>query len=260
MIINHAILSEVNEVQTGQIEKFSWHERELTIYLPPSYQRKKSKQYPAVIVQDGGYLFLESVQEIEKNIHDQITEEIIFVGITPLDRDQEYTPWKMEDSAGNCYGGGKADAYMTMLVQELLPFLRRNYRISHQKTDIGMAGASFGALVSLYALFKESEYFSKFCLLSPSLWYENIIHFVEQQPNLEHETKVFMYVGKKEGKDRDNALRLMVPNNKIAYKLLQTKLAHQASDITMMTEENGEHLHSFFITYFPKAVRFLFPK
>ncbi len=170
--------------------------------------------------------------------------------------------------AGNCYGHGKADTYLEMLTTELLPFLRRNYRVSNQDADIGIAGASFGGLVSFYTLFKNSEYFSNFCLLSPSLWYENFIHFIEQQQDIKHEIKVFMYVGERvfmyvgerEGINRNNALSSMVPNNKIAYQLLQGKLVHQASEITMMTEENGEHLHSYFITYFPKAIRFLYPQ
>lgn len=173
----------------GKIERFVWDDREVIMYLPPSYGQETDRYFPALLVQDGGYLFLESIEKIEQDTAEEKTEEIVFIGIKPFDRDTEYTPWKMEGPDGESFGGGNAEEYLEMLTSRLLPHLRRHYRISNDRTDTGTAGASFGGLVSLYSLFAKHNYFGKYCLISPSLWYEGFIEYIEQHLPIEQKTK-----------------------------------------------------------------------
>lgn len=244
----------------GIVEKRMWEDRELMIYLPPSYNKYDDTQYPALLVQDRGYLFLDSLSTIENDIKERKIEKVIFIGIPSNHRDEEYTPWKMINKQGEVLGGGHADTYLDLVVDELLPFLRKHYRLSNEKSNIGMAGASFGGLVSLYGLLTKPNSFGKFCVLSPSLWYANFISYIEQNPKIDGETKVFMYVGEKEGNNRPDPLCDMVPNNKKAYQLLKNKLVHEDASIYLIIDANGVHLHSYFIAHFVKGIRYLFPK
>ena len=59
-------------------------------------------------------------------------------------------------SNGDIEYGGQADAYITWVADAVIPYLRKCFRISQDRKDIGIAGASFGGLVSLYALFKHA--------------------------------------------------------------------------------------------------------
>ena len=71
----------------------------------------------------------------------------IIVGIynTGDKRIDEYTP--VEDKR---LGGGHADAYGRMLVEELKPFIDAQYRTLPGAENCGMGGSSLGGLVTLY--------------------------------------------------------------------------------------------------------------
>ena len=74
-------------------------------------------------------------------------EPLIIVGIynTGEHRIDEYTP--VEDRR---LGGGQADAYGQMLVEELKPFVDRSYRTLPGPANCGLGGSSLGGLVTLY--------------------------------------------------------------------------------------------------------------
>src|SRR5699024_5390738 len=93
--------------------KILWNGRLLTIALAEHYEDDNSDPLPfgTVIVQDGSYLFDKLVEGYPSNV--------MFVGVEPVERNREYTPW-IEDVSGQHYGG-EAEQYLDLLEFELIP-------------------------------------------------------------------------------------------------------------------------------------------
>ncbi len=87
-------------------------------------------------------------------------EPLVIVGIynAGAKRIDEYTP--LEDRR---LGGGNADAYGQMLVEELRPFVAHRYRTLAGPENCGMGGSSLGGLVTLYLGMRYPDVYRKAC-------------------------------------------------------------------------------------------------
>ena len=85
-------------------------------------------------------------------------EPPIIVGIynTGEMRIDEYTP-----TTDKKLGGGHADDYGRMIVEELKPLIDRTYRTRTDRESTGIAGSSLGGLVSLHLAFNHPAVFGK---------------------------------------------------------------------------------------------------
>src|SRR5260370_15345092 len=87
-------------------------------------------------------------------------------------RIREYTPTHVPK-----LGGGRADRYAKFLIEEVKPFIDREYRTLSGSQHTGIGGSSLGGLVSLYLRVKHSRIFRKNSALSPPVWWEpQLIH------------------------------------------------------------------------------------
>lgn len=195
----------------GTLREVQIQTRTLSIYLPPSYN-KLSSSFPVIYVHDGGNLFHPILHELEELFTLDIVEEVILVGIEPKERLDEYTPW-YSPSLSPIFPPfkGEGKAYLSFVAPIIKPYIDTTFHTKADRQDTGMIGASLGGLISLYAMYEFAGYFSKFGLLSPSLWYPNSLSYV-QKKELQKENSVFLYVGEEEGKSKDNIQRNMVKN------------------------------------------------
>ncbi|OAS16429.1 alpha/beta hydrolase-fold protein [Paenibacillus oryzisoli] len=115
----------------GTLDKLEFANRTIYVYTPPSYSKDESRRFPSIIVQDGNYLFVDSMNELEADFASGVTEEVIFIGIEPEDRNREYTPWRADNlmNDGGFYEG-EADVYLNMVTEEIIPYVRAHYRIT----------------------------------------------------------------------------------------------------------------------------------
>ncbi|UMT75757.1 alpha/beta hydrolase-fold protein [Staphylococcus roterodami] len=226
------------------IHKFTINNFRITVKLPKSYYKKTDYFYPLLCVQDGDYLF--------KNVK----KDIIFVGIESKQRSNDFTPW--EAQIGKQSNGGSAAQYLKWLTEELIPLLRQHYRISNDNKNMGIAGASYGALTSLYALYRMSNYFGTYILMSPSVWYPSFIDFMEKNAPIENQVTVYWYVGLKEGIKHTLIIKDMVKNSFEGQKILERKLKNVNSRFKFQTSKKGIHRHSFFKKNFKKAIKYVY--
>lgn len=222
----------------------SFHHQEIKIKLPKNYFKTNGKSYPLVIVQDGDYLFKD------------VKKDVIFVGIVPNNRKKDYTPWK--SVVGDIEYGGQADAYITWVADAVIPYLRKCFRISQDRKDIGIAGASFGGLVSLYALFKHADTFGHYILISPSVWYPDFVKFMKSQPIINSTHHIYWYVGQLEGKQSNHLNQYMVPQTEAAVDILNELLVSETSVFYFDTNRKGLHSQYYFKKYFNRAINKLF--
>ena len=216
----------------------------ITIKLPRSYYQACDSRYPALIVHDGDNLFK------------KLKSEIIFIGIESPERAHDFTPWAAQ--VNDQETKGQADQYLGWLVETLIPDLRAQFRICDKREKLGISGASYGALVALYALYRYPETFGKFLLISPSLWYPNFIEFMKREAPISTAVDVYWYVGLKEGIRHTQRLKEMVPNSLEGQRLLKASLQHHDSSLYFETSRRGIHRQRYFKKYFKRGVCQLF--
>jgi predicted alpha/beta superfamily hydrolase len=172
---------------TGNVEDFgTFHsaflvDRPVLVYLPPGYASDTTTRYPVLYLHDGQNLFdtRTAFGGVEWGV-DETAEGLILAGqVAPViivavgntaDRIDEYTP--TYDSS--VPGGGDADLYGRLLVEELKPAIDARYRTLTDAANTGLAGSSLGGLVSMYLGLKYPGTFTRLGVVSPSVWWDNL--------------------------------------------------------------------------------------
>lgn len=176
-------------------------DREIFIYLPSEYSMSE-KKYPVVYVHDGDkfkVVLTKIIDDIEEGFSNGLLEEHILVGITPIDRLSEYTPWFSNALDERFHDfKGQADNYLRFLSNDLQDYIEHEFRVSRNKEDRKIMGYSLGALVSLYSIYKNSNY-SKIASICASQWYGNWIKFIDEEYVINDNCKLIIISGKKEG-------------------------------------------------------------
>lgn len=246
------------KMMSGELTTFEHMGRQITVYLPKAYQLFTERSFSAVFLQDGDFLFKEAIADIERDVEEGITEPVIFVGIDSQLRNDEYTPWEMPALFKDWSFGGKGDDYLDYVYNELVPYMKSSFRISHEPKKLALGGVSLGGLISLYAMYKSEPIFENFIFISASVWFKDFIHYMENS-RLDREYRVYMYVGEQEGIHKTNEQKDMVPNSKRACDILKEKMGGADQHLKFETDPLGTHNDTFFLQYFPNSIRFLFP-
>ena len=63
---------------------------------------------------------------------------------------------------------GGAPQFLRVLKEEIIPLIDKSYRTS---SDRGIVGGSMGGLFVAYAMLEEPDLFTRYAMISPSLWY-----------------------------------------------------------------------------------------
>jgi predicted alpha/beta superfamily hydrolase len=232
------------------------------VYVPRAFNDDPNRFFPVLYLHDGQNLFDPETSFIKGNywragetadalIESGEVEPLVIVGIynTGVKRIDEYTP--VEDKR---LGGGRADAYGQMLVEELKPFVAHQYRTLVGPENCGMGGSSLGGLVSLYLGLRYPHIFGKLAILSPSVWWHNraILRTVEQ---LRQDTgqRVWLDIGTKEG-------RRALPDTRALKRLLINKGWRLGKDLAYREVEGGKHTESAWAERVGPMLKFLFPR
>jgi predicted alpha/beta superfamily hydrolase len=163
--------------------------RNLIVYLPPGYERETSRRYPVLYMHDGQNIFDASAAGMEWQMDEQAEalisagtiEPVIIVGVAnTAARTDEYTPTRIEEKGPDgsvvWSGGGKADLYGRLLIEEVKPFIDRTYRTLPGPESTALGGASFGGLVSLHLGLAHPQVFGKLLAVSPAVrWDDSVI-------------------------------------------------------------------------------------
>ncbi|MNI23649.1 Endo-1,4-beta-xylanase/feruloyl esterase precursor [compost metagenome] len=237
--------------------------RDITIYLPPSYP-KDNVRYPVVYVQDGGHLFNpqqnDALARLEQGVANGEAEELILVGIEPNNRNDEYTPWKAKALVDKFADfGGMGSEYLSFLVNELKPYIDQEYVTNPNGETTGIIGASFGGLISIYAAYLYPNVFGKIGALSASFWYEGFLEYMQSEDIRETDRRIYMYVGTSEGVNKGTIQEGMVARTRSAHDLLSS-CGFTKDRLKFVEEVGGTHDWSYFFQRFPEALQWLFKK
>jgi predicted alpha/beta superfamily hydrolase len=176
-------------IRPGRIErihefesKILGNKRDVTIYLPASYDERPDRRYPVLYMQDGQNLFdaerayipgqhWKLKEAADAAIGERTASAMIIVAVdhAGIGRMDEYTP--VQDAKHK--GGGRADDYARMLVEELKPLIDERFRTLPDAPSTGIAGSSLGGLVSLHVALTRPDVFGRVAAMSPSVWWGN---------------------------------------------------------------------------------------
>ncbi len=231
------------------------------VYLPPMYEAEADRRFPVLYMQDGQNLFDPETSFTKGNYWhlgetaDALAlageiEPLIIVGIynTGEHRIDEYTP--VEDKR---LGGGQADAYGQMLVEELKPFVDRTYRTLPGTAHCGLGGSSLGGLVTLYLGLRYTWMFSKLAVMSPSVWWRNgailrTVAKIRRKPEL----KIWLDIGTREG-------QRALPDARELNLTLVKKGWVEGQDLRYFEAPDAEHTESAWAARVAPMLKFLFP-
>ncbi|MCE4048591.1 MULTISPECIES: alpha/beta hydrolase [Bacillaceae] len=233
--------------------------RKLYICLPPSYYQT-DQHYPAVYVHDGHYLFSSNLAKLKESYQVNEIKEVILIGMEPVDRLHEYTPWPAESlvpAFPDFKGEGKE--YLHTWEESIKAYIDSQFRTIPDMKETGMLGASLGGLITLFALFSTSEVIGKYGLLSPSLWFPNMLEFLENEECSPEKKKLYLYVGSEEGKGKTNIQQEMVQSVQNANGILERKGFSQ-QQLLFEVRQAANHQREYFIEQFMVALRWLYKK
>jgi predicted alpha/beta superfamily hydrolase len=231
------------------------------VYVPPTYAVEPERLFPLLFMQDGQNLFDPDTSFLKGNywrlgetadalIGAGEIEPLVIVGIynTGEHRIDEYTP--VEDRR---LGGGQADAYGQMLVEELRLFVAHKYRVRISGPNCGMGGSSLGGLVSMYLGFEYPAIFGKLAIMSPSVWWHGRA-ILKTVARLRHNTgqRIWLDIGTKES-------QRALPDVRMLKADLERKGWRESVDLGYMEAEGAEHSEWAWADRVAPMLKFLFP-
>lgn len=218
--------------------------RILNIYLPEGYNPSDSIKYPVIYLLDGSADedFIHIVGLVQFNTFEWVNKvpKSIVVGIANVDRARDFTyPATITELNERFPTSGHSDSFISFIENELQPYIAKKYRTNQEKTLIGQ---SFGGLLATEILLKKPTLFTKYIIVSPSLWWDNgsLLNLPSTlyTEGYNQQTTIYIGVGK-EGLTPTKVPRVMeVDANLLSDKINQSKSKNVRVFFDYLPEEN----------------------
>lgn len=230
------------------------NQRDIFVYLPPSYDAGEQQRYPVIYMHDGQNLFDQATSFADEWHVDATMEvaseaglEAIVVGIPNMgeERCNEYSPFT--DAK---HGGGCGDAYLDFVIETLKPLIDKDFRTRPEREHTGIAGSSMGGLISLYAYFRHAEVFGFAGIMSPALWFAGRAIFGYLEAPTVVPRRLYLDVGTREGEMELTDVRRL--RDQLVGKGFQP-----GRDLLYVEEHGGRHTEAAWARRLRKELQFL---
>ncbi|WP_293875278.1 alpha/beta hydrolase-fold protein [Flavobacterium sp.] len=139
-------------------------QRQITIGLPPSYEKHPNQKYPVLILLDGDFLFDPFQGAMSYGYYWDDLPEVIIVGIIQNKKNVRETDCALDKTTG--LPTEKGESFFEFIGMELLPYIEKKYRTAPFKMIAGLdTTASF---LNCY-LYKDNPIFDAYISMSPEL-------------------------------------------------------------------------------------------
>lgn len=146
-------------------------DRSVTFRLvaPPNY-RESPTPFPVLLMNDGqDYVGLNLEKTLSDAYKDKKTIPFIFVGLeADQNRLYEYGTAISADFKGR---GNKASQYSRFIIEEFIPFLSKEFKVSPPVHNWVYCGFSLGGLSAFDIAFNNAQFFGKVGVFSGSFWW-----------------------------------------------------------------------------------------
>jgi predicted alpha/beta superfamily hydrolase len=186
---------------------------DIKVGLPADYN-PEGKNYASIYVLDGEEIF-----DFVSNKCQEISNELAVANAVVIsigygkDRSIDYTPTVVSSITG---GGPQ---FLDFIEKQLIPVIEENISVDTARSSRVILGHSYGGLFGAYAFSMGNRLFGNYILLSPSLWFDNLIALqFEKDKRVENKDSlqlVFMGIG-----GAENIGRMQAPFEAF-YQILQ---------------------------------------
>lgn len=236
------------------------HDRTVIVYLPPGYDPETATRYPVLYLHDGQNVFDRATsigeewhvdEAAERLIAATEIEPLIIVGIynTGVHRINEYTPTPRPDGSG----GGDADDYGRMLIEELKPFVDATYKTRPSAASTALGGSSLGGLLTIHLGLRYPTAFGRLAVLSPSIWWDERVILREVEA-LRHKPtfRIWLDAGTAEGE-------VVLADVRALRDALVAKGWVVGEDLAYLEAPGGEHNEQSWGVRVEPMLKYLFP-
>ena len=230
------------------------YDRDLIVWLPPSYEKESQKRYPVLYMHDGQNVFDPATSFLGSDWRaDEVADslmkahalqEIIIVGMNN-------TPDRMTEYADTPTGR----LYARFVATKVKPFIDSVYRTKPSPENTGIMGSSMGGLVSMLFVMWYPEVFSKAGCLSSSIGFgmdEKELEKEFDKPALKKNLRIYMDVGELERS-------LIAPNREFAA-FLQKRGFIEGENFEFFFAKGAVHNEMAWAHRLWRPLRFLFGK
>jgi predicted alpha/beta superfamily hydrolase len=240
--------------------QFLERDHTLIVFRPPGYDVDLARRYAVLYLHDGQNIFDQATSVGQEWRVDETALGLIAAGqIAPLlivgiyntgeHRIDEYTPTADVEKKH----GGKADQYGRMLVEEIKPFIDRQYRTLPDAPNTGLGGSSLGGLLTMHLGIRHPGVFSRLAALSPSVWWDGkvIVREVEALPG-KLPLRIWLDAGTQEGAE-------VISDARALRDALVAKGWVVGQDLIYIEAEGAQHDEASWGSRVDSVLKFLFP-
>lgn len=145
--------------------------RLINVHVPALYATRTSMRFPVLYMPDGGIDedFPHVVKTIDSLIAIGRIAPMIVVGIPNTERRRDLTgPTRVKDDSAIAPHVGGSAAFRAFIRDELIPTIRRRYRVTEERAIVG---ESLAGLFVVETFLTEPRLFDRYVALDPSLWW-----------------------------------------------------------------------------------------
>lgn len=145
--------------------------RRLNVYTPPGYDAAKGPRYPVLYMPDGGLEedFPHVASDVDAAIRAGEMRPVLVVGIENTQRRRDMTgPTAFAEDRKIAPEVGGSARFRAFIADELMPAIRKRYRVSG---EAGIIGESLAGLFVVETFFERPQLFDVYIAMSPSLWW-----------------------------------------------------------------------------------------
>jgi uncharacterized protein len=230
----------------------------LYVSLPRGYESSQAR-YPVIYVLDADYSFAIAHNVVEHLAERDHLRWAIVVGIAyggepqyRVNRTRDYTPThvlKLPEGVSHQQpyqkhsGGGPK--FRDFLRRELVPLIDRSYRTSGERV---LVGHSYGGLFATWMMLTESDLFSGYIAVSPSLWYDErmVFDLARSRKQASRTHRVYLSAGALENSMMGSDVQSM------------SALLHKTAGVAVRSEVLADETHnSIFPSAFSRGIRWV---
>ena len=246
--------------------------RMLRVWLPANYgsPHNAHRSYPVLYMQDGQNLFDDATSYAGEWHVDETVDHLvgsfkippmIVVGIDNAggNRGSEYLPYY--DPHHQQYGipdekNPRGIDYEAFLINEVIPFIKKKYRVAQGVVNTGIGGSSYGGVISLYTALRHPGTFGHVLVESPVLGIGDRQLLKDAEKAQELPQKMFLAMGTNETPDSEYNAQLVADVEEL-QKVLRKK-GMGPDRLKVVVEDGAHHNEAAWSARLPEALLFLY--
>lgn len=227
-------------------------DRDVIIWLPPGYDKDRTKKYAVLYMHDGQNLIDPKTSSFGTDWQvDESCDSLIKMGKIPpvivvginntADRSLDYSP------------GTKGTAYMNFIINKLKPMIDSTYRTLPDQKHTFVGGSSMGGLISMMLVWEHPEVFYGAICMSPAFQYPNFDYVpkITSDKAFKKDIKIYLDIG------TVGLETQLEPGVDAMVKALNAKGYLKNKDYFYVKEENARHAEADWARRLPNALIFL---